>query len=90
MIHFTFAESGMHGGSPAPCSKPPSIARSSSPNWEGPTGDAAWLFAAFLALLSNTAPATDDPAWMSLRAAARRGVGQISELSHLLRPTGQD
>jgi hypothetical protein len=38
------------------------------------------------AVLPDTAPPADDPARMSVRAAARREAGQIPELAH---PTGQ-
>ncbi len=55
---------------------------------EGRSGDAPRFFAAFLGLLPDTAPPTDDPRRMSLRAAVIREVGLIPELDHLLGQAG--
>lgn len=87
--HYTFAESGMQDGSlhcaiiQAAVDSPVEVTR-----LEGHLGDEARFFAAFLALLPDSVPPTDDPARMSLRAAVRREVGLIPELAHLLGQSG--
>ena len=51
---------------------------------EGRTGDASRFFTAFLGLLPDTAPPTEDPRLMSMQAAVRREVGLIADLEHLM------
>ena len=86
--HYTYAEGGMQDGSlhcalvQVQVDGPVEVT-----TLEGRTGDAPRFFAAFLGLLPDTAPPTDDPRMMSLRAAVRREAGQIPELAHLLDET---
>lgn len=89
--HYTFAESGMQDGSLHCVLLHVEIdGLIEVTRLEGRLGDEARSFAAFLALLPDTAPATDDPQWLSLRAAVRREVGQIQELARLRHDVGPD
>ena len=89
--HYTIAESGMQDGTlhcvllQAAVDGPIEVTR-----LEGRLDDEARFFSAFLALLPDTAPASDDPRWLSLRAAVRREVGLIQELAHLLDDVSPD
>jgi hypothetical protein len=83
--HYTYAEGGMQGGSlhcaliQVQVDGPVEVT-----TLEGRSGDESRFFAAFLELLPDTAPPTDDPSRMSLRAAVRREVRLIPELAHVL------